>query len=75
LIQDRWDRGKYVSLKKIKSSCLKRVEIDLSQIVGIEGDELRLDLLEQGLDLGLAALLLRLVRVCLQRVEVRLPGA
>ena len=56
-------------------SNLKSEEVDLPEVVGVEGDEFRLNLFQQRFDLGLATLLLRLVRVGLQSVEVRLAGA
>jgi hypothetical protein len=54
---------------------LESEEVDLPEVVWVEGDEFRLNLFQQRFDLGLATLLLRLVRVGLQRVEVRLAGA
>ena len=54
---------------------LESEEVDLPEVVGVEGDEFRLNLFQQRFDLRLATLLLRLVRVGLQRVEVRLAGA
>jgi hypothetical protein len=67
----------YVTQFKKESlfSNLKSEEVDLPEVVGVEGDEFRLNLFQQRFDLGLATLLLRLVRVGLQRVEVRLAGA
>jgi hypothetical protein len=54
---------------------LESEEVDLPEVVWVEGDEFRLNLFQQRFDLRLATLLLRLVRVGLQRVEVRLAGA
>ena len=54
---------------------LQRLEVDVAELGGVEGDELGLDLLEEGLDLGLLALGLGLVGVRLQGVEVGLAGA
>lgn len=46
--------------------------VHLSQLMGVEADELWLDLLQQGLDLPLLPLLDAAVRVRVQAVEVRL---
>ena len=53
---------------------LQSKEINLSDVVGVERDQLGLNLVEQGFDLGLASLILRLVRIRLQRIEIRLAG-
>lgn len=46
--------------------------VQLSQLMGVEADELRLDLLQQGLHLPLLPLLDAAVRIRVQAVEVRL---
>ena len=54
---------------------LESLLIDMLELERIERDELGLNLLEQRLDLPLASLLLRLVRVGFERVEARLARA
>lgn len=50
-------------------------EVQPADVVLVQGDHVRLQLVEQGLDLRLLPLLRRLVRVHFERVEVRLARA
>lgn len=51
---------------------LKRGAVNLSQLCGVEADELWLDLLQQGFNLPLLPLFCTPVWICIQAVEVRL---
>lgn len=60
------------SLDPVLVPLLKGGTVNLSQLVGVEGDELRLDLLQQGFNLPLLPLLCTAVRIGIQTIKVRL---
>lgn len=48
--------------------------VDVSQLIGVQADELWLNLLQQGLDLPLLPLPSAAEGICIEPIEVGLPG-
>ncbi len=62
-------------LDSVLMPLLKGGKVNLSQLGGVEGNELWLDFLQQGLNLPLLPLFSTAVRVCIQAIKVRLSSA